>query len=62
MDNIFFLYIFQQSMVITLNGPNGRIAAQLVAGVGRTVLNWVPLLRQWNAARILVVSKRANNM
>ena len=31
-DNVFFLFIFQQSMVITLNGPNGRIAAQLVVG------------------------------
>lgn len=32
MDNVFFHFIFQQSMVITLNGPSGRIAAQLVAG------------------------------
>ena len=32
MDNVFFFFIFEQSMVITLNGPNGPIAAQLVAG------------------------------
>ena len=32
MDNVFFHFIFQQSMVITLNGPSGRIAAQLAVG------------------------------